>query len=176
MHRTMKKLYRDHAQFSRLMDILEGELNGMEPAGGSVSPLLSELVSYISDYVDAFHHPVEDQLYQIMLARTDRGMEEMDRLLGDHLVITNMTRELRRALDDAGNREQARAKGLELVKQQRAHIKAEEDHAFPLLREELGTADFDHAARAIPALEDPMEDANMQQRYPALFTRLQQGV
>ncbi|MEN8165808.1 MAG: hemerythrin domain-containing protein, partial [Acidobacteriota bacterium] len=91
----MKKLYRDHAHFSRLMDILEGELNGMEAAGGTVSPLLTELVSYISDYVDAFHHPVEDQLYQIMLARTDHGMEEMDRLLGDHLVITNMTRELR---------------------------------------------------------------------------------
>jgi hemerythrin-like domain-containing protein len=180
MHRTLKKLYRDHAHFNRLMDVLERQLEELDAAGRSVSPLLKDLIAYVGDYVDTFHHPIEDQLYQMMLARTDNGREQMDRLLGDHLVITNMTRKLRNALaaiDENGGhrRNEAQAMGRELVKQQRDHMLMEEKDAFPLLREELTPEDFDHAARAIPALEDPMLDAEQQERYPALFEHLRQN-
>ena len=173
MHRTLKKLYRDHAHFNRLMDMLETELEGLGRTGEPVSPLLTELVAYVGDYVDAFHHPIEDQLYQMMLARSDSGQEQMDHLLGDHLVITNITRELRKALADPSKREEAHSIGMDLVGQQRAHIVFEETSAFPLLRDELNQEDFDNAARAIPAIEDPLMDVNMQERYPALFAHLQ---
>ena len=98
MHKTLKKLYRDHAHFNRLMDILERRLEDLDQTGEPVSALLTDLVAYVGDYVDTFHHPIEDQLYQIMLARTDNGREQLEKLLGDHLVITNMTRELRKTL------------------------------------------------------------------------------
>ena len=175
MHNTLKKLYRDHAHVNRLMDILESELDGLDRVGEPASARLGELVAYLGEYVDAFHHPIEDQLYQLMLARSDSGREQMDRLLGDHLVITNMTRELRKALADLdNNREQAKAIARELLEEQRAHMVFEEKSAFPLLREELGDGDFDNAVRAIPAIEDPLLDAGMQERYPALFEYLQQ--
>ena len=180
MHRTLKKLYRDHAHFNRLMDILERQLEGLDRTGEPASALLTDLIAYVGDYVDTFHHPIEDQLYQIMLARTDNGREHMEKLLGDHLVITNMTRELRKTL--AALKENrgrywnlALAMGRDLIKQQRDHMLFEENDAFPLLGEELTPEDFDNAARAIPAEEDPLLDANMQGRYPVLFEYLQQN-
>jgi len=179
MHRTLKKLYRDHAHFNRLMDILERQLEDLGRAGEPVSALLTDLIAYVGDYVDTFHHPIEDQLYQIMLARTDNGREHMEKLLGDHLVITNMTRELRKTLaaleENRGSHwNVAQAMGRELVKQQRDHILLEENNAFPLLRDELAPEDFDNATRAIPAIEDPLLDTDMQGRYPALFECLKQ--
>ena len=176
MHATLKKLYRDHAHFSRLMNILESELEGLGQAGEPASARLDELVGYVGEYVDAFHHPIEDQLFQMLLARSDSGREQLDQLLGDHLVITNMTRELRKALADLDhNREQVLVIGRELLEQQRSHMEFEEKSAFPLLRDELSDADFDNAARAIPAIEDPLLDTGMEERYPALFEYLQKG-
>ena len=75
MHTTLKRLYRDHAHFNRLMNMLESELEGLGRTGEPVSALLTELVAYVGDYVDAFHHPIEDQLYQNMLARSDTGRD-----------------------------------------------------------------------------------------------------
>ena len=180
MHATLKKLYRDHAHFNRLMDLLERQLDGLEEGSGPVPPLLTELVAYVADYVDTFHHPVEDQLYQLMLARSDTGREQLDRLLGDHQLLTNVTRKLRKALaaiegNGAQARSEALALGRELVRDQRAHMQFEEKEAFPLLREELAAEAFDQAAAAIPAMEDPLLDAAQQKRYPALFACLGQS-
>ena len=51
----------------------------------------------------------------------------------------------------------------------------EESTAFPLLREELGSEDFDYAKGALPADEDPLLDPNMEARYPGLFQYMGQN-
>lgn len=179
MHRTLKKLYRDHAHFNQLMDILDQHLENLDHTGSSSSTLLQELIAYVADYVDTIHHPIEDQLYEFTLARTDNGREHMERLLGDHQIIMNMTREFSKALAAVDENEndswkEVLATGRDLVKQQRDHMQFEEQTAFPILRKELGSEDFDNAAMALPADEDPLLDTNMQGRYPELFKYMQQ--
>lgn len=177
MHRTLKKLYRDHAHFNQLMDILEQQLIALTGGSQTASNLLQELVRYSHDYADGIHHPIEDQLYEVMLARTDDGREIMEELLVQHLQITNMTLKLKQVTAEplAGATDNIEQLGLEYVQFQRQHMQFEEKEAFPLLRASLGDQDFDDAAGAIPAEEDPLENSDFRKQYPALFTYLERN-
>ncbi len=179
MHRTLKKLYRDHAHISRLMDALELQLNKIKQTDQPSFPLISEIIGYLGDYADTFHHPIEDQLYQIMLAHSDLGREHMEKLLGEHMITMNLTREFKRALEALSknsviSRDRVAKPGWEYVEHQRTHMAFEEGEAFPFLRKELSDEAFDVAAGAIPAIEDPLLDPNMTSRYPLLFEYLAQ--
>ncbi len=175
MHETLQKLYRDHANFFKLMDLLESELNAMESDGKETGPLLLELVNYTRNYSDAIHHPIEDHLYQLILSRTDAGREEMEQLLGHHQVIMQMTRELRQALEgDAAAAEVINA-GRDFLDHQRSHMKFEEEKAFPLLRDTLEAADFEYASGALPADEDPLDTPLTREEYPRLCAALGVG-
>lgn len=179
MHRTLKKLYRDHAHINRLMNALELQLNKIKNTDQPSFPLIAEIISYLGDYADTFHHPVEDQLYQILLAHSDQGRESMEKLLGEHMITMNLTREFKRALEALSkssviSRDRVEKIGREYVEHQRSHMEFEEGEAFPFLRKELSDAAFDEAAGAIPAIEDPLLDPNMKSHYPLLLEYLAQ--
>ena len=179
MHRVLKKLYRDHSNFNQLMDVLEQQLDKFTQDDPPAFDLLTDLIDYTSNYVDTIHHPIEDQLYQTVLARTDNGREIMEKLLGDHQVIMNMTRQFRKALvalkqGDGISKSEVEKIGWDYANQQRTHQQFEELDAYPLLREELNTADFDIAAGALPADEDPLMDKDMKHNYPILFAYIAQ--
>ncbi len=172
MHKVLKKLYLDHAHFSKLMGVLESQLGQFKGGGSPDLAMITDLVDYVGNYVDSIHHPIEDQLYQALLARSDQGRDDMEGLLTQHQIIVNMTREFQQALKSP-SRNDAEKVGREFVEMQRSHLRFEEDKAFPLLEQELGSGDFDNAAAALPAVEDPLLDVEMQQRYPALFDYLE---
>ncbi len=172
MHETLKKLYRDHANFYKLMDLLEAELNTLESQGGAASELMKELIAYTRNYSDSIHHPIEDHLYQLILSRTDDGKEDMERLLGHHQILMQMTRELDQALTSGVPSAGFVTEGRGYLSQQREHMKFEEEKAFPLLRNHLGAVDFEYASSALPADEDPLLDPLMKEEYPNLFSAL----
>jgi hemerythrin-like domain-containing protein len=179
MHKVLKKLYLDHAHFTQLMDIFEGELDKYNTGGKLTVGLISDLIDYVDDYMDNIHHPIEDLLYQTQLARSDKGRDVLEKLLVQHQVIMTLTKEFKLAF--AGNAQgsgispdEVNQKGRDYIEQQRGHLKFEEKDAFPLLREELSDEDFDLAAGALPAEEDPLMDSSLKERYPILAEHLAQ--
>ena len=180
MHKVLRKLYRDHASFTKLVDVFEHQITELKTADRSTLQLQLDLINYISNYADTIHHPIEDQLYQNVLARTDKGREALERLLIDHQIIIDMTRVLRRDLEalDKGtgvSRDEVERKGQEYIEAQREHQSFEESDAFPLLKDELESKDFDNAAGALPAEEDPLLSNELKENYPALFEHLSEG-
>lgn len=177
MHRTLERLYRDHAHFHGLIDILEDELSRITAGEFFDTGLLLELVDYFKEYADTIHHPIEDQLYEQQLARSDSGREPMEQLLGHHLILGDMNRQLREALQrtQQGSAEAATSVaslGHLFITEQRDHMRSEESRAFPLLTTSLSDEAFALAAAAIPAVDDPLLDNRMRGRYPTLFERL----
>lgn len=173
MHETLKKLYRDHAHFYKLMDLLEQQLDQIKQQGEVPISLLLELVDYTRHYADGIHHPIEDHLYQRALVKTDESRDDMEKLLGHHQIIMQMTRELRQALEtqDAAEVEKT---GRDYLDHQRSHMAFEEEKAFPLLRRVLDAGDFEYASQALPAEEDPLLDPNLWKGYPELHKAMSQ--
>lgn len=177
MHKVMKKLYRDHAHFVQLLDIFEGELNKYNDGGDLAADLVTDVIDYIDHYADTIHHPIEDQLYQTQLARSDNGREVLEKLLVQHQVIMTLTKEFKLAFaanaqGTAVSPDEVVQKGRDYIEQQRNHQKFEESDAFPLLNRELSDEDFDNAAGALPDEEDPLLSAHLKENYPALAEHL----
>lgn len=177
MHKVLKKLYRDHAHFVQLMDIFEGELDKYSNGGELASELVTDVIDYIDHYADNIHHPIEDQLYQTQLARSDNGREVFEKLLVQHQVLMTLTKEFKRAFaanaqGTAVSPDEVVQKGRDYILQQRNHLKFEENDAFPLLKDELSDEDFDIAAGALPDEEDPLMDSHLKDNYPTLAERL----
>ena len=176
MHKTLKKLYRDHAHFYKLMDILEEQLDNLKFGHPEALDFLKELVRYSHDYSDGIHHPIEDQLYEMMLARTDSGRKVMEELLVQHLQIIKMNIDLRKELEKGAQAslDELKARGKEYVQRQREHMQFEEKEAFTVIRELFGEEDFKIASGAIPDVEDPLDNALMREEYPTLFSYFDQ--
>ncbi len=174
MHNVLKKLYRDHATIAQLMFILERQLDGLKAIDRPDTNLLKDLIDFVSDYSDRIHHPIEDLLFQTLHARTDQGRKETEELLVQHLTIADMTRKFHNALQDIdkdtaiSSLGEVEKKGREYIDIHRDHMQIEERHAFPLLNLALDSEDFDNASGALPTDEALLEDASMQERFPAL--------
>jgi hemerythrin-like domain-containing protein len=173
----MKGLHQDHAQFARLMNLLERELGrfheGIEPA----FDLLIDLLDYIGNYADLVHHPAEDRLFQLLMRRTDEGREVMTSLLEQHGELATMTRKFRQDLeaitqDAVIRRDSVEQKGRDYIELQRSHLKREEREIFPLLDQHLTPEDWAGVAADLD-VQDPLRDGRVLQRYQALYDYLE---
>ncbi|MFC1684646.1 hemerythrin domain-containing protein [Pseudomonadota bacterium] len=179
MNDIMKGLHQDHAQFARLMSLLERELdrfhNGDEPA----FDLLIDLLDYIGNYADCVHHPSENWLFQLLMERTEEGQELVAELMEQHHTLASLTKEFRHALeaitqDAVIRRDEVEQKGRDYIELQRQHLKQEEREVFPLLEQRLTADDWLAVTKVTTPAEDPMRDGRVQNRYQALYDYLDQ--
>lgn len=174
----MKSLHQDHAQFVRLMNLLERELDRFHGGDEPAFDLLIDLLDYIGNYADLVHHPAEDRLFQLLMKRTDEGRDEMESLLEQHGELATMTRKFRHDLeaitqDAVIRRDGVEQKGRDYIKLQRQHLKQEEREIFPLLGENLSAEDWAGVAADLD-VEDPLCDGRVLERYQALYDYLEQ--
>ena len=71
MHPLLQKLTRDHENLSRLLDVLEKQLDDFHQGQEHDLDLMCELVEYIESYEDQVHHPTEDLVYERFKSLTD---------------------------------------------------------------------------------------------------------
>lgn len=177
MHDMLKKLHQDHAQLNRLLLLLGGQLDRFCCGGESEYDLLIDLLDYMGNYADCVHHPAEDRLFEALKQRTDEGRTAVDALMEQHRQIAVLTREFRQALEAITQgavirRDEVEKKGRDYLALQRRHMQLEEGEVFPLLRRELDGQGLDAVARELLAVQDPLQDGRVQERYRALYDYL----
>ena len=133
----MKNLRQDHAQISRLMNLLERELNRFHNGDEPAFDLLIDLLDYIGNYADCVHHPTENWLFQLLQERTVEGQTVVRELTDQHVTLASLTKEFRHALeaitqDAVIRRDEVEQKGRDYIELQRSHLKQEEREIFPL--------------------------------------------
>jgi hemerythrin-like domain-containing protein len=151
----------DHANFSRLLDILEKQLGEFHADGKPNYELMVDIVTYLRHYPDLHHHPREDAAFAL-LARRDPAMEiPLERLRQEHRVIAAAGEDLLRALGevDAGRvvaRAAVEAVAAMYLVYYRHHIAYEESAVLPRAKELLTAGDWETVAAAVPAGRDPL--------------------
>ena len=69
MSDTIAALDRDHANVARLLELLESEILAIEVGKTPDYPLLQDIMRYMTQYPDRFHHPKEDLIFVQLLKR-----------------------------------------------------------------------------------------------------------
>ena len=163
----------EHADFNRLLELLEAQLSALQAE--DLSPdydLMRDIVSYLSSYADLAHHPREDVAFGRLVERDPDLALPINRLLQEHRVIGAAGKELMERLDQVAAdlmvpRESIESAAATYLVYYRHHIAREERDVLPRAKDLLTRADW-AAVAAVSAAPDPLFGENPQARFREL--------
>jgi hemerythrin-like domain-containing protein len=163
----------EHRNFSRLLDILEKQVDEFHAAGKPNYELMRDIVSYLRHFPDLHHHPREDVAFELMAGHDPAMKIPLARLQQEHRVIAAVGEDLLRTLDEAESGGVVSRAAVEAVAAMylvyyRHHIAHEEREVLPLASKLLTAKDWQAVAAARPAARDPLFGENSDAGYREL--------
>jgi len=73
MSDTLSRWHAEHANFSKLLDLLERQVASFHDGGSPDYELMLEIMYYMTHYPDVLHHPKEDLVFASWTARSCRA-------------------------------------------------------------------------------------------------------
>lgn len=163
----------DHVVFARLLDLFESQLEAFHAGERPNYELMTEIVDYLRQYGDRFHHPREEVAFERLVER-DPGMRlPVNRLLQEHRVIARAGDEVLERLgeiveDVMIERAAVEAAAATYLVYYRHHLTTEERKVLPRAGELLTEDDWAAVKDAIEDASDPLSGADFEERYREL--------
>jgi len=177
---VLEELHRDHVHFARLLGILEEELDVIHEEGPPDYQLALDVMHYMTQYPDLFHHPREDVVFERMLLRDPSLTGVLGELLRDHKRLAEIGLAFHDTL--AGvlegaimSREELDRRGRDYLKSMRGHMDVEEGEVFSLADKLLDDRDWSAVEEAMGRREDPLFGTVVESRYADLFEFLKRS-
>lgn len=167
----------EHVYFRRLLELLQRELDAFHRGERPNYELMLDVVAYLRDYSDQFHHPREDAAFERLAARCPDLKLELARLSQEHRIIARAGETLRQFLESilAGTmvqRAEVEVAAATYLVYYGNHIAKEDELVLARAAELLSPADWD-AIKAVPAAKaDPLFGERPEERYRALRRRI----
>lgn len=181
MHPLAQRLRNDHRHLMQVLDVLEARLDALARADEVDFDLMRDAMTYITEFPNRLHHPVEDVLFEQLAtaepaaaAGCREQIAEHERLFHDSAAFYRLIEAIE--VDDATvPRAQLVTTGREFVAAQRAHLQREETELLPLAERRLDAAAWDRAALTAQQVDDPLDATTRPARYQALYRAISQG-
>lgn len=175
---VLNDLHQDHVNLNKLLAVLDNKLEELKQGEMPNFVLLADAVDYITTYADAYHHPLEDQMYETFKASGCPELEEViTRCVDEHAQLKQSSDEIIKAVacilsDAVVPMDQFAAKLECFLEQQIEHLNLEEGTLFPLLDEIATDAQWQTLESDLPKMDDPLFSEKQRQRYIDLYTEL----
>ena len=185
-------IQKEHVNMGGLLKFLETKLNELKQDKRIRYDFIKDIIDYLHDYADRYHHPCEDLIYDYYLQHKTDKKDSLNKLAQQHERISDLTERLQDMTDmilmDAVVPQDQYIEALqEFLDVQVRHLNYEEEHIIPMLREELSQADWDAILASLPydgisdvdSLEklsrkaDPLFGDKVSERYLELRDNLQ---
>ena len=165
--------HEEHANFAKLLNLLEGQLNLFHRSQTPNYSLMLDIMCYMSHYPDLLHHPREDLAFGIVKQRIPALGGLVDELTSEHTIAVQNSTQLVSDLDSVVNgailpRESVETPGREYIAHFRHHMAREEADLFPVVAKTLTAGDWAAIHAAIKPVADPVFGANALRQYGAL--------
>jgi hemerythrin-like domain-containing protein len=147
--------HQEHESFNALLAILRKELDVFHSGGEPNYSLLLDIISWLRDFGDTFHHPREDEAFRLLAQRCPDRELPLARLRQEHVVIAHAGEELRLLLEQAASGEVTPRSRVEVAAATYLvyygnHIRVEEEDVLPLARRTLTAAEWQRVKEAVP--------------------------
>lgn len=170
----MTLLRRDHRRISRVLRLLDKQIELMDSVGIDYV-VLGDIVEYLSDYPEAIHHRFEDELFDRLVNSGLKPSEWalVSRNMAEHAEISVRTQKL---ADDVGLVLRDVALPSALIKQdlldyselQHGHMNREEQQLFPMALRLFSDDDWRDLETKASEMSDPMFDGSLE-RFESLY-------
>ncbi|MCX2982015.1 hypothetical protein EYC98_14220 [Halieaceae bacterium IMCC14734] len=177
----VEQLNSEHRYFSALLDQLEVESERLQPGKIPDYPLLLDIVDYLVNYPDQFHHPREDLLFGELLKVDKNFATDLKRLIREHKTLRSyndsLFAELNRIADGRPvNRPELRRSLQRYIDGYRKHMGFESTSIFPKAKGSLNADAMARLQEKTSAIDDPLFGAQLQNRYRRLGRSLQSRI
>ncbi len=172
---VLDRLHADHERLEEVLTRLEAIANKPDPLSPEDKDLLVQGIRYIAEYPDAVHHPLEDRLFEHLLALplTEQEQRDVRNNAAGHLQMSHATTRLLedvKALqaDSASAGAQLREDLHAFVEIQRRHMAFEENTIFPLAERRLPATALESLGEVDVRADDPLFDLQLE-RFRGLY-------
>ena len=177
MYSIIESLHTDHVNFSRLLILLDRQIDVLKEGGLPDFEMMMDTIDYLQNYADLYHHPREDLIFRFFLERSDVARDSIDELRRQHRALWESTNQLRLVIDGILHGEIVPRSDLvdqvvTYISEQRQHLNEEEGYILPLLKQAFSAEDWEELTRALPFRADPLFGPSVEQQYRALYTRI----
>jgi hemerythrin-like domain-containing protein len=173
----IKSWHEEHLYFNRLLALLQHEVDVFATAQTPNYPLMLDIIAYLRDYADQYHHPREDEVFRRLVRYHPDRQLPLARLQQEHCVIANAGATLQRLLEELQSdavisRTEVEVAAATYLVYYGNHIAREEEDILPLAARALNADDWRAAAAAAPAGQDPLLGSRPQARFSDLRRRI----
>jgi len=177
MSTIMAQLHQDHINLSRLLGVLKTKLAGLKSGERPDYQLLLDAITYIIDYADAYHHPLEDIIYRYAEAQYPDQQAVLQEIEQEHVSIREASASFQllteNILHDAIVPMDQYTERLEsFIDQQFAHLNREEGRIFPMLDNAMTDNDWQSVMMQVTEQDDPLFGENVADEYKRLYREL----
>lgn len=167
----------EHRAFSALLAVLEEQFELFRKAEAPNYEMIVDIVDYMVDYADRFHHATEDIVFAKVAERVPTARDSVRDLMRDHSEIVKNGRELTSGLEAVIGgavilRTTVEDQAKRYVDAFRRHMYTEEQGLFLAAVENLSKEDWEGIDRVAERGEDPLFGERPEQRYIALRRQL----
>jgi hemerythrin-like domain-containing protein len=153
--------HEEHAYFSKLLQLMQRELDVFHRAGRPNYELMYDIVSYLRQFGDQAHHPREDLAFERLAKRRPDMQLALARLQQEHRVIAQAGEALQRQIEAILGgallpRAEVEAAAATYLVYYGSHIAKEEEEVLKRAALELTDADWEAVKNAAPMQRDPL--------------------
>jgi hemerythrin-like domain-containing protein len=167
----------EHVYFGKLLRLLETELDVFHVGERPNYELMQDIITYLREYSDRYHHPREDEAFRRLATRCPEMSLPLQRLQQEHRVIAAAgeaaLQQINAILEDIviprGAVESALATYLVYYEN---HIAREEADILTRASKTLTAADWKAVRDAAPPGQDPVFGDKPEERYKDLRRRI----
>jgi hemerythrin-like domain-containing protein len=161
MIEVMRILKEEHENLTRLLDLLNGEIEALGKGGNPDYDLISALLEYNLTFPDLCHHPKEDVVLAKLKEINPEAAAEVGDLEAEHRDLAGLARRFAEGVrnvlaEEAVSRDDVMKMAREFSQFLHRHIEMEERVFFPAALKNLKAEDWDDIDRAVHTPPDPL--------------------
>lgn len=177
MPNPVDQIHEDHVNISKILDLIEKEI---ERARNDEMPdleLLEDAMRYMVSYPDLIHHPKEDAMFARLVRIEPAAAERVEALRQEHQALASLSNAFLDIVKAAESgefvlRDEVIRRGSEYVETLRAHMNTEESDLLKLAKRSLTDEDLAEISNEYAASRDPLMEDSLQQQYGAIYRSL----
>jgi hemerythrin-like domain-containing protein len=163
----------EHVYFNQLLGLLQKQIDVFHGGDRPNYELMLDIVAYLRDYSDRFHHPREEVAFARWAKRCPDLELVLARLSQEHRVIAHAGEALREQLQAILGgaiipRAAVEVAAATYLVYYGNHIAREEEDILTRASKELTAEDWDAVRTSVPPARDPLFDADPEERYREL--------
>jgi len=166
----------EHAYFAALLRLLQREVDVFHTGESPNYELMLDIISYLRDFSDRFHHPREDVAFERLARRCPDLELVLARLQQEHRVIAHAGETLRGLLTAILDGSLVKRAEVEIAAAMYLvyygnHIAREEEDVVGRAAGTLSAEDWEAVRAAVPQQRDPLFGETPDERYRVLRRR-----